>query len=673
MPINGKRGKIGAMGIREKSQNAIHLLSPEYEERIRKNPLLHIDTFIIPSPYVRDSGIKKDYSHSYVWIEEGEILGYLLVYSDEEEMNFNVYKLVTSPFGRGRGIGTLFIEHLAHNVPPEATVYLYLWEKQVDTLDFFQHKGFKLGRTTVYRNLVYYHLLANARDIVTDAAGEGRSKVFLGEEIGKTRHDSRKTIRLLSHMVDMLSVDNCGKIIEDINRETTTLINTLNSFRDTMSSIHEVNIKDLIVERIIPYIEASSVPCTFRFTLATDSPVVLGYYVNFGRALVNMISKSLEAIAETGRRGLIEMEIAENEDDENEILLKIRDNGTGIPRQLLEKDRRGYPVFVGNTTKDRKEGEGLGTIQIFSTFGPENIEVESSPNEGTQWTIRFRKPMRGQDKWYTRLERRYNELKQLSEVYSLDAETPRTEVITFIWQLRKMEIFLFDLILQFGKFHNIRSIFRTVLSFLMDKLDENALIEEVEGFRCDNDRIKIWFLDTARDIHRRLRHLYEHVSVDDYLGALFKSYGQAIENVMIFTLDPATGHFLATDRKLAEHLDFAPYLGKDKEELIRGEFVGDMNNHNQPIFFGVWSILDEEDLMRKLKLLRSGARALLDIGIHREKKLSFYQTTYIRHNADIDSDKTTSFGAFAEMSDEELKAFIREADDEMLGYMVYQD
>lgn len=77
--------------------------------------------------------------------------------------------------------------------------------------------------------------------------------------------------------------------------------------------------------------------------------------------------------------------------------------------------------------------------------------------------------------------------------------------------------------------------------------------------------------------------------------------------------------------------------------------------------------------MRKLKLLRSGARALLDIGIHREKKLSFYQTTYIRHNADIDSDKTTSFGAFAEMSDEELKAFIREADDEMMGYMVYQD
>src|SRR6056297_948759 len=184
--------------------NAIQLLTPELEKRIQRNPLLHIDTFIIPSPYIKDSTIEKDYSHSYVWIEEGEILGYLLVYADKERRSFNIYKLVTSPFGRGRGIGTLFIEHLAQNIPEDSTVYLYLWEKQTDTLEFFQNKGFNLGQTTVYRNLVYYHLFASRDEILERAGSDMPGKYLMNEEIGKTRHDARKTIRLLSHMVDML-------------------------------------------------------------------------------------------------------------------------------------------------------------------------------------------------------------------------------------------------------------------------------------------------------------------------------------------------------------------------------------------------------------------------------------------------------------------------------------
>ncbi|MFP4178940.1 MAG: GNAT family N-acetyltransferase [Spirochaetaceae bacterium] len=656
-----------------KSLNAIHTLTPELEERIQKNPLLHIDTFIIPSPYVKDSKSVKDYEHSYVWIEEGEILGYVLVYSDEKKRNFNIYKLVTSPFGRGRGIGTLFIEYLAVNVAPDAIVYLYLWEKQVDTLEFFQHKGFNLGDTTVYRNLIFYHLYARAKDIAAFASSNKEGGIFLNEEIGKTRHDARKTIRLLSHMVDMLSVDNCGKIIEDINRETTTLINTLNAFRDTMSSIHEVNIKDLIFERIVPFVEASSLPCSLHLVLETESPLVLGYYVNFGRALVNIVSNSLEAIAETDRKGVIKIEIRDNKGKDNEVIMMIRDNGIGIPKHLLKKDEAGVPAFVGNTTKDRKEGEGLGTIQIYSTFGAENLHVDSKEGEGTIWNIRFKKPIKGQDKWYAKLERRYNELKRLYEVYTIGTETTRTEVIAFIWQLRNMELFLFDLILQFGKHHNIRTIFRTVLSFIMNKIEEEELKSELDSFRCENVQIKEWFLDITLEIQKRLFHLYSRVDIENYRGALFKSYGQAIENVMIFTLDPETGNFLATDRKLAEHLDFVPYLGKDKEQLIRGEFIGDMNNHRQPIFFGVWSIVSRDDLLKKLKLMQRGALTLINMGIHRDKKLSFYQTTYIRHTSDIDSDKTTTFGAFSSFSEEELWSFTRDTDDEMLDYMVYQD
>ena len=651
--------------------NAIRSLTPELEKRIQRNPLLHIDTFIIPSPYIRDSSIEKDYSHSYVWIEEGEILGYILVYSDKANLNFNIYKLVTSPFGRGRGIGTLFIEHLAQNIPQKATVYLYIWEKQTDTLEFFQNKGFNLGDTTVYRNLVYYHLYAGSQEIGFGKSAYEGNPLLLNEEIGKTRHDARKTIRLLSSMVDMLTIENCGKIIEDINRETTTLINILNAFRDTMSSIHEVNLKDLLLERIVPYIEASSIRCRLNIALDSASPIVLGYYVNFGRALVNIVSNALEAIAESERKGLIEIEMV---DDDEALILKITDNGIGMSEDLLKKDEHGYPAFVGNTTKNRREGEGLGSIQIYSTFGPENIRVESCPGEGSAWTIRFQKPVKGIDKWYVKLERRFNEFKKLTESSLISHETSRTEVITYIWQLRKMEIFLFDLILQFSKYHNIRSIYRIVLSFFMGRIDEQNLQSEFENFRCDNEQLKHMFLDITLEIKQRLDHLNERVDIHKFKGALFKSYGQALENVMIFTIDPETGNFLVTDRKLAEHLDFAPYLEKQKEQLVRGEFIGDMNNHNQPIFIGVWSIVSDKDLLEKLKMMQQASLRLLEMGIHRDKKLSFYQTTYVQHSADIDSDITTTFGEFSALSEQELRRFTCETNDEdLLGFMLYQD
>ena len=142
------------------SDNIIQL-TPQTEKRIRRNPLLNIDTFIIPSPYINDLELEKDYSFSYVCQVEGEILGYILVYSDRQKKNFHIYKLVTSPFGRSMGIGSGFIEHLARNIPENSTVYLYVWEKQTDTIEFFRNKGFSAGDQIVYRNLVYYYLSAN--------------------------------------------------------------------------------------------------------------------------------------------------------------------------------------------------------------------------------------------------------------------------------------------------------------------------------------------------------------------------------------------------------------------------------------------------------------------------------------------------------------------------------
>jgi GNAT superfamily N-acetyltransferase/two-component sensor histidine kinase len=652
------------------SHSAIRPLTPEFEQSIRRNPLLNIDTFVIPSPYIRESTIEKDYDHSFVWIEEGELLGYLLVYSDSTQASFHIYKLVTSPFVRGRGIGTALAYHLLGSIRSEAAVYLYVWEKQTDTLEFFLNKGFHLGETTVYRNLVYCHLSATSAEVLERAEADQRSEGSVSEEIGSTRHDARKTIRLLANMVDMLSIENCGRIIEDINRETRSLVNTLNAFRDSMSRVHDVNVTELVLDRIAPYVGTSPVRCELRLKLQSTSEVVLGNYVNYGRAFVNIVSNALDAIAESERDGILEIKIGE---EGGTPYVRFRDNGIGMSPEQLVTDDHGIPAFVGRTTKTREQGEGLGTVQIYSAFGPENITVSGRPGQGTTWKIRFRKPTSDTERWFVRLERRFHEFDRLTEVQTPELTTPRREIIAFIWQTRKIEIFLFDLILQFSADQNIRTIFRTILSFLMGDVDEQTLSDHVHGLRVERSQMKEWLLTTALMVRRRWISTLAISEHHDVRGASLKSYGQAIENVIIFTLNPLTGAFLATDRKLAEHLDFAPYLGGDKEQLLRGEFIGDVNNDSQPIHLGVWTIESDEDLRRKLGLIRSGARTLIDIGVHPDKRLAFYQTTQVRHSHDINSDAVTTFAEFAALADEDLLRFSRNADEEMQSYINLRD
>ncbi|MDC7225111.1 MAG: GNAT family N-acetyltransferase [Spirochaetales bacterium] len=554
---------------------SIKPFSKELETRISRNPLLNIDTFIIPSPYILDRELKKDYAHSYVWMEEGEIMGYILVYSQVESCIFHIYKVVTSPFGRGRGIGTFLIEHLARNIPDSSYLYLFIWQRQPDTVEFFEKKGFVQGEPLVYRNLVYTHLSARKEQVDIDSRKDNHQKDRPAEEIGRTRHDARKTLRLLSSMVDMLSVDNGHRIIEDINRETTSLMNTLNSYRNSMRTVYKVNIKDLITERIIPYVEASAVLCEFQLILKIKKPLVLGSHVSIGRALINLIANSLESIEEARRIGKITLTL---DKQEGKVVMTLTDNGSGIEPERLVRGEEGLPLFVGKSTKGIHRGEGWGTIQIFTVFGPENIQIRSTPGEGSTWRIELDKFSQEQDRWFIQMERRYNEFNLLMDDLEFDETTERKTVITFIWQMRQREIFLFDVICQFSKYNNIRDIYRTFLSYRMEAIGREQLVEASREWRSDYPELTEWLIHMADEVKRRRVYLKKAVRAERFRGSLFKSWGQALNNVMIFTLNPATGRSLATDRKLAEHLDFAPYLGGDKEKLLRGEFVGDINH-----------------------------------------------------------------------------------------------
>ena len=99
-----------------------------------------------------------------------------------------------------------------------------------------------------------------------------------------------------------------------------------------------------------------------------------------------------------------------------------------------------------------------------------------------------------------------------------------------------------------------------------------------------------------------------------------------------------------------------------------------MNINSNPIYLGVWSVNSDDDLKYKLKLLQDGVKSILDFGIDPKKKLGFYQSTYQRHSRDIDSDASSTFGEFAQLTmDKLVQGFSRDADDEMGGFLAALD
>lgn len=640
-------------------------LTPELEERIKRISALNIDPYIIPSPYIRHRNLVKDYRHSYAWNAQGEILGYLQVYSDPEREVYHLYRQVTSPFGRGRGIGTAFLEALAADLPDTAVVYLYVWEKQVDSIDFFRSRGFATLEQLVYRHQSFCLMEATARDIREHLHSEAAKMLTEQEAIGKVRHDARKYLQLLLDMVNMLSVDNCSQIIESINRESNSLVNLLNDYGDRIKPEHRISLRDLIIERVIPYIEASAVPCEINLRLQNRIPTILAHYVDVGRALINLAANALDAIQAVDRKGIIDINLKEEGD---KVILRMRDNGQGMKPERLELDEEGIPVFVGRTTKGIEAGEGFGTKQIFSTFGAKNIQVTSEYGVFTEWRISLTRSTVEKTTTLSELEDRFLRLIE-STGPDIDAHASPAQIRGFIRHARELELLSYDLVSQFSMYSNIRDIYRSILAYLYGGKGDAYMEAELNAYRTDTPALRSHLLAVLRRVRHNNELLARYASSPEYAHDLFASYGRDDRYTIIFTMDPETGRFYCTERKLAEHFDLVPYMGKDRDELLRGEINGNALNPEDPLILGVWSTKDRADLIERLTLIREGARRLLEMGVNPKKRLGFYNTTYNTHDEKIDSYKKTTIHDMAGVSDNELPAFIISNDDELSGYI----
>lgn len=100
------------------------------------------------------------------------------------------------------------------------------------------------------------------------------------------------------------------------------------------------------------------------------------------QVFVNLILNASDAMEQNGV-----LKIACEEDDEN-VTLKIRDNGCGITNENLSKI---FNPFY--TTKEKNKGTGLGLYLSYNVIKEHDgtIDVWSNPEEGTTFTIAFPK------------------------------------------------------------------------------------------------------------------------------------------------------------------------------------------------------------------------------------------------------------------------------------------
>ncbi|MDR2066470.1 MAG: GHKL domain-containing protein, partial [Endomicrobium sp.] len=112
-----------------------------------------------------------------------------------------------------------------------------------------------------------------------------------------------------------------------------------------------------------------------------------GDFSNFNRMMSNLINNAVEAVENIKKEGEGIVEVS-YEVKEEEVEVRITDNGEGMPQHMVEKINKGESV---GTTKE--DGNGIGMEQILGTIKELKGElvVKSKQGEGTEFRLRFAK------------------------------------------------------------------------------------------------------------------------------------------------------------------------------------------------------------------------------------------------------------------------------------------
>jgi signal transduction histidine kinase len=199
----------------------------------------------------------------------------------------------------------------------------------------------------------------------------------------------REEIDELTHMLK----GNLEKVVQHCKRADSIVKNMLLHSREGSGEHRPVDINAIVEESLnLAYHGARAEKSGFNITLKRDLDPAAGlidlYPQEITRVFLNLISNGFYAATkrkEANEAGFEPMLSATTRNLGNQVEIRIRDNGTGIPREVKEKMFN--PFF---TTKPAGEGTGLGLSMsrdiVVKQHGGK-IDVDTEPGEFTEFII----------------------------------------------------------------------------------------------------------------------------------------------------------------------------------------------------------------------------------------------------------------------------------------------
>ncbi|MBU0463757.1 MAG: response regulator [Proteobacteria bacterium] len=265
------------------------------------------------------------------------------------------------------------IDHLVNKIK-QAFEIIRLEEEKQKELEY---------REKLEKKMIDTERLASLGTLSTGIAHEINNPLaIINESAGFMKQVISSTEMSLFSQKDALMMG-IEKIENSIKRASKITHQLLGHVKKPELQFSEVNLKALLYETFgLLKREIKDKQININWEIDRKKNIVWSDPYQLRQVLMNLLSNAVHALSENGSITLSSSET--NED----ILLEIKDNGIGIPKENLGKI---FDPFF--TTKSFDEGTGLGLFVVHKIIADLNgkIDVSSRVGEGTSFYIRLPK------------------------------------------------------------------------------------------------------------------------------------------------------------------------------------------------------------------------------------------------------------------------------------------
>jgi len=210
--------------------------------------------------------------------------------------------------------------------------------------------------------------------------GADRNLIVLGRASLYLAHDLKNPLSVIRNATDLIKEKNAdrndetSKLLDVIEQAT---LKTLTHIDDVLKSTTTLTLeKNSVLKILNSSIAQMLIPSSIKINLPEHDHKIVCDALKMERVFINLIGNSLHAM---DNKGTITILIDEYEDT---IVIKIEDDGNGIPDEILP---RIFDPLI--TTKSNGRGIGLAASKEIVEMHNGYIDVKSTEGLGTEFFI----------------------------------------------------------------------------------------------------------------------------------------------------------------------------------------------------------------------------------------------------------------------------------------------